>query len=52
MPNPSTAQVIEPREQMTLAHDVGGMSRDRIWALEEGVAILVSRDLHLDTNQM
>jgi hypothetical protein len=33
MPNPSTTQVVELREQIALADDVGGVNRDRIWAL-------------------
>jgi len=33
MPNPSTTQVVEFREQIALAEDAGGVSRDRMWAL-------------------
>ena len=33
MPNPSTTQVVELREQKALADDTGGVNRDRIWAL-------------------
>ena len=34
MPNPSTTQVVESREQIALADDAGGVNRDRMWALE------------------
>ena len=34
MPNPSTTQVVEFREQIALADDAGGVNRDRMWALE------------------
>ena len=33
MPNPSTTQVVEFREQIAFADDVVGVNRDRIWAL-------------------
>jgi len=33
MPNPSTTQVIELREQIARVHDAGGADRDHIWAL-------------------
>jgi hypothetical protein len=33
MPNTSTTQVVELREQIALADDAGGVNRDRIWAL-------------------
>lgn len=36
MPNPSTTQVVESREQIALADDAGGVNRDRMWALEGG----------------
>src|ERR1035441_161657 len=45
MPNPSTTQVIELREQIARAHDAGGVNRDRIWALacfQDDVAIPVA----------
>ena len=48
MPNPSTTQVVEFREQIALADDAGGVNRDRMWALElfgDDVAISVGRDL-------
>ena len=48
MPNPSTTQVIEFREQGALADDAAGVNRDRMWALElfwDEVAISVGRDL-------
>jgi hypothetical protein len=34
MPNASTTQVIEFREQKALADDAAGVNRDRMWALE------------------
>jgi hypothetical protein len=48
MPNPSTTQVVEFREQIVLADDAGGLNLDRMWALAlfwDGVAIFVGRDL-------
>ena len=33
MPNPSSTQVIEPREQIGVADDAGGVNCDRIWAV-------------------
>jgi hypothetical protein len=33
MPNLSNTQVVEFREQIALADDAGGLSRDRMWAL-------------------
>ena len=33
MPNSSTAQVVEFREQTAVADDAGGVNRDRMWAL-------------------
>ena len=48
MPNPSTTQVVEFREQNSLADDAGGANRDCMWALElfwDEVAISVGRDL-------
>jgi len=33
MPNPSTTQVVEFREQIAFADDAGRVNRDRIWAL-------------------
>jgi hypothetical protein len=34
MPNPSTTEVVEFREQIALGDDAGGVNRDRMWALE------------------
>jgi hypothetical protein len=48
MPNPSSTQVVEFREQIVLADDAGGLNLDRMWALAlfwDGVAIFVGRDL-------
>jgi hypothetical protein len=48
MPNPSTTQVVEFKEQIAFADDVGGVNRDRMWALAlfwDDVAIPVGRDL-------
>jgi hypothetical protein len=48
MPNPSTTQVVEFREQIALADDADGLNLDRIWALalfRDDVAIFVGRDL-------
>ena len=48
MPNASTTQGVEFREQIALADEAGGVTRDRMWALElswDEVAISVGRDL-------
>jgi len=48
MPNPSTTEVVEFREQIALGDDAGGVNHDRMWALElfwDEVAISVGRDL-------
>ena len=48
MPNLSTVQVVELREQIALADDAGGVNRDRMWALAlfwDEVAKSVGRDL-------
>ena len=54
MPNASTTQVVEFREQIALADDAGGVNRDRMWALElfwDEVAIRGQRS-QLDANQV
>ena len=55
MPNPSTTQVVEFREQIALADDAGGVNRDRMWALElfwDEVAIFLGRDLSLKQTRL
>jgi hypothetical protein len=54
MPNPSTTQVVESREQIALADDAGGVNRDRMWALElfwDEVEKSVGQRSQLEANQ-
>lgn len=54
MPNPSTTQVVESREQIALADDAGGVNRDRMWALElfwDEVEKSVGQRAQLEANQ-
>ena len=54
MPNPSTTQVVESREQIALADDAGGVNRDRMWALElfwDEVEKSVGHRSQLEANQ-
>ena len=54
MPNPSTTQVVEFREQIALADDAGGVNRDRMWALKlfwDEVEISVGQRSQLEANQ-
>ena len=55
MPNPSTTQVVEFREQIALADDAGGVNRDRMWALElfwDEVEKSVGQRSQLEANQI
>ncbi len=54
MPNPSTTQVVESREQIALADDAGGVNRDRMWALKlfwDEVEKSVGQRSQLEANQ-
>jgi hypothetical protein len=53
MPNPSTTQVVEFREQIVLADDAGGLNLDRMWALALGRRGNIRRQRsQLDANQI